>query len=128
MSSATCYNIDCPAIRNGIAICYDCPEWERCSKFDGKKPRIDEPFSIGKESDPVNHPSHYQGDHECIDIMEAMFGPYELMIFCKLNVYKYRFRAGKKDGSSLEDDLKKATWYENKYMDLLRLYKEKYEK
>lgn len=128
MSSATCYNIDCPAIRNGIAICYDCPEWERCSEFDGKKPKIDDPFSIAKESDPVNHPFHYQGDYECIDVMKAMFGEFELMIFCKLNVYKYRFRAGKKTGSSLEEDMKKAKWYENKYMELHKECKEACEK
>lgn len=72
------------------------------------------------EYERVDHPSHYQGDNECIDIMQAMFGDYELMAFCKLNVFKYRFRSGKKPGSSLEDDLKKATWYENKYMELYK--------
>jgi hypothetical protein len=76
------------------------------------------------EIERVNHPSHYQGAYECIDIMKAMYGEYETMIFCKLNVYKYRFRAGKKDGSSLEEDLKKATWYENKYMELFKEIKE----
>ena len=27
-----------------------------------------------KESDNVNHPEHYQGKNECIDVMIAMFG------------------------------------------------------
>lgn len=76
------------------------------------------------ELERVNHPSHYQGAYECIDIMKAMYGEYETMVFCKLNVYKYRFRAGKKDGSSLEEDLKKATWYENKYMELFKEIRE----
>ena len=121
MSKATCYNNDCPAIRNSLAICYDCPEWERCSKFDGKKPKIDEPFSIGKESDPVNHPSHYQGDHECIELMRAMFGNRAIIGFCKCNSFKYRFRAGKKDGESAGDDIAKAEWYENY---LMKMYKD----
>lgn len=50
--------------------------------------------------------------------MKAMFGEYELKVFCKLNAFKYRFRAGKKDGSSMEEDMAKAEWYENKYMEL----------
>lgn len=124
----TCYNGYCPKVANGICMGAECLDREKCPNFDGERPKIDVPYAVGLKSDSVNHPSHYQGEHECIDIMEAMFGAYELMVFCKLNVYKYRFRAGKKDGSSLEDDLKKATWYENKYMDLMRLYKEKYEK
>lgn len=125
----TCYNGFCPRVEShSICMGFDCREAEECPNFDGERPKIDVPYAVGSEGDSVNHPSHYQGKHECIDIMEAMFGPYELMVFCKLNVYKYRFRAGKKDGSSLEDDLKKATWYENKYMDLMRLYKEKYDK
>lgn len=84
------------------------------------------------ELERVNHPSHYQGDYECIDIMKAMYGEYETMVFCKLNVYKYRFRAGKKEGNEWADDQKKAAWYEtyvmknlsrNPYTDALNLKK-----
>lgn len=60
----------------------------------------------------VNHPSHYGGKHECIEIMRAMFGDEAVKSFCKCNSFKYRFRAGKKDGESLEKDIAKAEWYE----------------
>lgn len=114
----TCYNGYCSNVVNSACIGFDCQEWEKCPKFDGKRPKIDVPYAVDSESDPVNHPSHYQGKYECIDIMKAMFGEYELKVFCKLNAFKYRFRAGKKDGSSMEEDVAKAEWYENKYMEL----------
>lgn len=65
--------------------------------------------------DNVNHPSHYQGKHECIDIMLAMFGKEAVKGFCMCNAYKYRFRAYKKNGV---EDIKKAEWYENKLIEL----------
>lgn len=61
----------------------------------------------------INHPSHYQGTHECIEVMRAMFGDEAVKGFCKCNAYKYRFRAGRKVGNSAEDDIKKAEWYED---------------
>lgn len=48
------------------------------------------------------HPVHYQSKHECIDVMCAMFGDEAVKGFCKCNAFKYRFRAGKKDGNSKE--------------------------
>ena len=65
--------------------------------------------------DNVNHPNHYQGKHECIDEMIAMFGVEAVKGFCKCNVYKYRYRAGRKNG---EEDLKKAEWYMDYLMKL----------
>jgi hypothetical protein len=67
-------------------------------------------------NDKVNHPSHYQGKHECIEVMRALFGDEAVKSFCKCNAYKYRFRAGKK--GSAEEDIKKAEWYED-YLILL---------
>lgn len=61
----------------------------------------------------INHPSHYQGAHECIEVMRVMFGDYAIAGFCKCNAYKYRFRAGQKSGESAADDIKKAEWYED---------------
>lgn len=81
----------------------------------------------GRMNDNVSHPAHYQGKHECIDLMTAMYGEYEVMCFCKLNAFKYRFRAGKKPGSPFEEDIKKAEFYEDKYMELWKKMKEKYE-
>lgn len=65
--------------------------------------------------DNVNHPEHYQGKHECIDIMLAMFGQKAVKGFCMCNAYKYRFRADKKNG---KEDIAKAEWYENKLIEL----------
>ena len=66
-------------------------------------------------ADNVNHPKHYQGKHECIDEMIVMFGVEAVKGFCKCNVYKYRYRADKKNG---DEDLKKAEWYMDYLMKL----------
>lgn len=63
--------------------------------------------------DNVNHPSHYGGKHECIEVMRALFGDEVVKDFCKCNSFKYRFRAGKKEGESADKDIAKAEWYEN---------------
>ena len=63
----------------------------------------------------VNHPDHYKKDgKECIDVMLEDFGKDAVVAFCKLNAFKYRWRAGMKEGNSSEQDLAKAEWYENK--------------
>lgn len=69
--------------------------------------------------DSVSHPQHYQGKHECIEIMRALFGDEAVIGFCKCNSFKYRFRAGAKEGSSREEDEAKAVWYEDYLMILL---------
>ena len=66
--------------------------------------------------DNVNHPKHYQGKHECIDEMIAMFGVEAVKHFCMCNVYKYRYRASAKNG---QEDLDKADWYMDKLMELV---------
>ena len=63
----------------------------------------------------VDHPEHYQGKNECIDVMIAMFGAEAVKSFCRCNAYKYRFRADKKNG---EEDIRKAEWYESKLIEL----------
>ncbi len=65
--------------------------------------------------DNVNHPEHYQGKNECIDVMLAMFGVEAVKHFCMCNAYKYRFRAGMKNGA---EDIEKAEWYESKLIEL----------
>ena len=67
----------------------------------------------------VNHPSHYQKDgKECIDVMLEDFGPDAVIAFCKLNAFKYRWRAGMKEGNTAEPDEAKAQWYEKKAEEL----------
>ena len=65
----------------------------------------------------VDHPSHYnrEGAMECIDEMILLFGAKEAAIFCKLNAWKYRYRAADKNGA---EDLKKSDWYLKKYKEL----------
>ena len=67
-------------------------------------------------NDPVNHPSHYtSGSIEVIDYIEDQDLPYHLG-----NVVKYVSRAGKKDPSKEIEDLEKAEWYLNRYIQMLR--------
>lgn len=66
-------------------------------------------------SHEVEHPVHYQGKHECIDEMIALFGVEAVKNFCMCNVYKYRFRSDKKGGRT---DIAKAEWYMDKLMEL----------
>ena len=68
-----------------------------------------------QKNETVNHPTHYQGKNECIDVMIAMFGKEAVKHFCMCNAYKYRFRADKKNG---DEDIKKAEWYETKLIEL----------
>lgn len=72
--------------------------------------------AITKEDDEkVDHPAHYQGKHECIDEMVALFGVDAVIGFCKCNVHKYRFRASAKNG---QEDRDKADWYIDKLIEL----------
>jgi len=64
-------------------------------------------MSLGPQlnHDPVNRPSHYQGESfECITLTRRMG-------FCPGNAIKYLWRAAKK-GRYLED-MQKARWYVN---------------
>lgn len=75
-------------------------------------------FDSSKTSNMVDHPSHYKGSKfECIDVMLDTFGKEELKSFCKLNAFKYLYRANKKNGV---EDMKKAEWYIKKYNELTK--------
>ena len=69
------------------------------------------------ENNNVQHPKHYnrEGAMECIDEMILIFGIEETKAFCKLNAWKYRYRAADKNGI---EDLKKSDWYMKKYKEL----------
>ena len=67
------------------------------------------------EHDNVNHPAHYtDGNIEVIDFIEDKNLPYHLG-----NAVKYISRAGKKDPEKTVEDLRKAVWYLNRYIDRL---------
>ena len=64
------------------------------------------------EYDNVNHPAHYtDGSIEVIDFIEDKKLGYHLG-----NAVKYISRAGKKDPSKEIEDLKKARWYLDRYI------------
>lgn len=64
----------------------------------------------------VDHPAHYsQGKYECIEVMVETFGIEATKNFCLLNVFKYVWRAGAKNGL---EDLKKARFYLDYYISL----------
>ena len=67
-------------------------------------------YEISKE---IDHPSYYRNENsiECIEEMRILFGDCAVADFCKLNAYKYKYRAGNKEGNSKEKDLAKANWY-----------------
>ena len=68
-----------------------------------------------REDDPVNHPSHYtDGKIEVIDFIED-----KNLNFHLANAVKYISRAGKKDPSKEIEDLKKARWYLDRYIQKL---------
>lgn len=67
--------------------------------------------------DMVNHPPHYEreGAMECIDEMLMIFGPEATKTFCKLNAWKYRYRAADKNG---KEDIAKSDWYIAKFKEI----------
>lgn len=70
-----------------------------------------------KDSDPVNHPSHYEAHAmESIDEMVIVFGKQAVIDFCKCNAWKYRYRAPYK--GKQEEDNEKADWYIKKAKEL----------
>lgn len=74
-----------------------------------EKPEV-KVVEVPKNEDVINHPSHYtRGKIEVIDFIEDQQLPYHLG-----NVIKYIARAGYK-GDKLED-LKKARWYLDRYI------------
>jgi len=71
-------------------------------------------------NDEVARPSHYtSGSIECIDAIQAALTPEEFRGFLKGQVFKYYWRAGKKDGMKTKQDLEKAHWYGTKLITTL---------
>lgn len=66
----------------------------------------------------VDHPKHYNkpGRKECIEEMIEKYGVLDVIIFCKLNAFKYQYRFDEKNGV---EDLEKGIWYLNKAVELL---------
>jgi hypothetical protein len=66
----------------------------------------------------VDHPNHYQaGGLECIDVMEQLYGREAVESWIKLTIFKYVWRADKKDGAQ---DVDKIRWYSEKLVEMLK--------
>lgn len=78
-----------------------------------KDKKCAEEMGLLTPTEHVNHPAHYQGKHECIEVMRLLFGDQAVEDFCRLTAFKYRFRTGRKDGEPAEKDIAKAEWYED---------------
>lgn len=73
-------------------------------------------FNECVRADNVEHPSHYTGGSiECIDAMAETQGVEAVKNFCICNAFKYLWRHDKKNGV---EDVKKAAWYLNKFIEL----------
>ena len=71
----------------------------------------------GGKSEEVDHPTHYEGKYECIDVMLDTMGPEDVKGFCLCNAFKYLWRCKKKHETP-EEDVEKAVWYLQKYLEL----------
>ena len=107
--------------------CIGCPrdydyldEPTYCNKVEGacrtcwnrEIPETDKPHV----TDNVNHPTHYEtGKFECIDVMVETQGVDAVKNFCLCNEFKYIYRTRRKNGL---EDVKKALWYLEKYVEL----------
>ncbi|AZU99708.1 hypothetical protein DK1_00004 [Bacillus phage DK1] len=68
-----------------------------------------------EREDVINKPNHYHGAGiDPISIGENIFTKEEMNGFYKMNMLKYWYRAGKKDGNSKEQDLNKYEFYRKK--------------
>ena len=68
-----------------------------------------------KENYDFVNPEHYkQGSMEVIDMMKLLWGTEALILHCEMTAFKYRMRAGRKPDQSIERDLEKARWYDDK--------------
>ena len=75
---------------------------------------VNDAMGASLEHDSVEHPSHYcDGNIEVIDYIEDKGFGYHLG-----NAIKYISRAGKKDPSKEIEDLRKAVWYIERYIEL----------
>lgn len=108
------------------ACCITCAKEEHCEMFGLGPDLMDEQGTCdcsrwvakGRYTDNVNHPSHYEtGKFECFDVMVEVLGTDVVKGFCLGNAFKYLYRCMKKHASPRED-VAKAQWYINKYLEL----------
>ena len=111
---------------DGYVSCYECPIYDKC-QMEAATGRSDCWEEIAKQltddflastPDNVNHPKHYEtGKYECIDVMVEAIGCDAVKGFCLCNAFKYIYRCTNKHETPTED-VKKAVWYLNKFLEL----------
>ena len=74
-------------------------------------------MNIDEDTEKVNHPKHYVGKFECIEVMEDIYGKKSVIEFCRCNAFKYLWRCMKKHETPKED-IEKAVDYMNYYLNL----------
>ncbi|MBT2609867.1 DUF3310 domain-containing protein [Streptomyces sp. ISL-87] len=67
---------------------------------------VSAPVSVAGDS-AVDHPSHYTWLPQGLEVIDLA----ECLNFSRGSAVKYLCRAGRKDGSTELEDLKKARWY-----------------
>ncbi|MFZ9302868.1 MAG: DUF3310 domain-containing protein [Sediminibacterium sp.] len=65
------------------------------------------------------NPEHYKTlNKEVWEMMVDIWGKDAFKLHCQMCAFKYRMRLGSKPNQPIEQDLKKAQWYENKIKEL----------
>ena len=94
-----------------LTVKYDGKTYDVINKYKSKSVRSFDLRETGNDTDPVNHPNHYEmvGPFESFDIIVESLGIYGARQFCQGNIIKYQTRYKEKNG---EEDLKKRHWYD----------------
>lgn len=84
------------------------------------KPEYDIPPIVpNTEYEMVNHPSHYNTSSvETIEKMRRIWGNQATALWCEMTAFKYRERIGLKPDNSIEQEMGKIKWYEDKAKEL----------
>lgn len=77
----------------------------------------DSQFTPADDAAEIDHPAHYAGKFECIDALLETMGRDDVRAFCLCNAFKYLWRCKKKHETP-EEDVEKAVWYLQKYLEL----------
>lgn len=87
------------------------------SQFDNSASFFEPANAEDAERGEIDHPAHYAGKIECIDALLETMGRDDVRAFCLCNAFKYLWRCKKKHDTPTED-VKKAAWYLEKYLEL----------
>lgn len=86
-------------------------------QFDNGKSLFEPANAEDADRGEIDHPAHYAIKFECFDVMLETMGRDDVRAFCLCNAFKYLWRCKKKRDTH-EDDVKKAVWFLQKYLEL----------